>query len=481
MAEVRPGDVIADKYRVERMLGAGGMGYVVAAKHLQLRELVALKFVRQGALADDEAVARFIREARASAKLKGEHVVRVYDVGTLPTGTPYMVMEYLDGCDLAALTKRRGPMPLEEAADYILQACDALGEAHALGVVHRDVKLANLFLTQGPGGTPLIKVLDFGISKGNPFEVDLGMTTTSSMLGSPRFMSPEQMRDPRNVDARTDVWSLGIVLYRLIAGVLPFDADALGMLFQRVMHEPHRPVRHYRPDLPEAVGSIVDRCLEKDPSRRFQNVAELAQALVPFSLMPARSQALAERIAMTLKVPPGSMAIPAPLQSHPAPPLPSNRPNETGPTGAPWSETRHSVVPPRARTPLVVAGAALVAMAVVGGTVAWRAWALRDVHPQPVTAAPPPQTAITALPTTQDTPESTATPTAPIPAPVQTAAADPKPTAVAGTTPAPTATSRKQTGGARRTQKSGGDAASPSTATPTSTSKPETGIPTTRD
>jgi serine/threonine-protein kinase len=467
MAEVRPGDVIAEKYRVERMLGAGGMGYVVAAKHLQLRELVALKFVRQGVLDGDEAVARFIREARASARLKGEHAVRVYDVGTLPSGDPYMVMEYLDGCDLGQLVKRRGTLSVEESADYILQACDALAEAHALGIVHRDVKLANLFLTQGPGGTPLIKVLDFGISKGNPFEMDLGMTTTSAMLGSPRFMSPEQMRDPRGVDARTDVWSLGVILYRLVSGVLPFDADALGMLFSKVMHQPHRALVDARPDLNPAFCAVVDKCLEKEPSQRFANVSELAHALVPFTAAPARAQALADRIAMTLKVPPGTM----PLPSSP-PRMPSTRPNETGPTAAPWSETRRSVlpVPPAARVPLVIAAVSLASLLLVGGTAMWRAQHTHAQRATPIssmdTGAPPPAATTIVLPAETQEPPPGTTATAAVTAAPQI------PVVAATALPVATATAKK--GGSATSVKKGVSPAA-------SGSKPEQGIPTTRD
>ncbi|MBL8611131.1 MAG: serine/threonine protein kinase [Myxococcales bacterium] len=303
MSAIRPGEVLAGKYEVQRVLGAGGMGYVVAARHMQLDQIVAMKFIRGNVLESDEAKKRFVREAKASARLKSEHVARVFDVGTLESGDPYMVMEYLEGADLAVIAKERGALPVGEAVEYVLQACEALAEAHGQGIIHRDIKLANLFVTRGPTGMPLVKLLDFGISKVNPFaETNLDMTTTSAMLGSPRFMSPEQMKDPRTVDPRSDLWSLGVVLYRLLAGRGPFEADNLARLFTMVMNEPVAPPDGFVP-LPPGLGAVVMRCLEKDRERRFLNVAELAAALAPYSLAPNRAFAVAEGIAMVLAVP----------------------------------------------------------------------------------------------------------------------------------------------------------------------------------
>ena len=284
--DVRPGEVLAGKYRIEQVLGQGGMGVIVQATHLQLDERVAIKFLLPQALENEEAVMRFAREARAAVKIKSEHVARVTDVGTLGTGCPYMVMEYLSGSDLSQLIQDRGPLPIEEAVDYILQASEALAEAHALGIVHRDLKPANLFHTRRADGSSCIKVLDFGISKVTGLSgsgADLGMTRTTAVMGSPLYMSPEQMASSRNVDARTDIWSLGIILYELLAGRAPFLADTMPQLCAMILQQSAPPLRNVRPDAPEALEAVLARCLEKEPARRYANIAELAGALLPFA------------------------------------------------------------------------------------------------------------------------------------------------------------------------------------------------------
>lgn len=281
---VNPGDVVAGKYRIDSILGQGGMAVVVAAEHLQLGQRVAIKLLRTSALRNPEAVARFEREARAAVRIHSEHVARVLDVGNLPTGAPYMVIEFLEGLDLGRVAKR-GKLQVQETVDYILQACDAIGEAHSLGIVHRDLKPANLFLAHRPNRSTVIKVLDFGISKANTMGSDpsSALTGASTVMGSPLYMSPEQLRSTRDVDARSDIWALGATIYELLAGVTPFRGETVAMLSVNILTVPPPSIRARRNDVPPELEAIVLRCLEKDPARRFPTIAELVQALQPFA------------------------------------------------------------------------------------------------------------------------------------------------------------------------------------------------------
>jgi serine/threonine-protein kinase len=290
---VAPGRVLAGKYRIDRVLGQGAMGVVVAATNLDLEQSVAIKLMIGGHGAGEHE-ARFMREARAAARLRSEHVGRVFDVGRLEGGAPYIVMELLDGQDLAALLRARGPLPVHEAVDYVLQACVGVAEAHAAGIVHRDLKPANLFLTRGADKLPVVKVVDFGISK-----LDAGgvaLTQTREMLGSPLYMSPEQIRASSSVDARSDVWALGVVLYELVAGRTPFHAEEIMTLCTRVGFEPPKPLATYLRDAPPNLEAVVFQCLEKDRERRFPDIATFAAALVPFGSAP-RAALHAERAA----------------------------------------------------------------------------------------------------------------------------------------------------------------------------------------
>ena len=274
--------MLGGKFRVERVLGQGGMGVVVAATHLQLDERVALKFLLPTALARPDVVARFAREARAAAKIKSEHIARVTDVGTLPDGSPYMVMEYLEGQDLGSVLRRQGTLSLQKAVEYVLQACEALAEAHALGIVHRDLKPANLFLARERDGTETVKVLDFGISKVADAS-EAYLTSTTTVLGSPVYMSPEQMLTSSQVDARTDIWSLGVVLHELLTGKLPFVADSMPQLCSQILHGEATELLSLRPDLPPEMGAVLRCCLSKSPAQRWASIGELAVALRPFA------------------------------------------------------------------------------------------------------------------------------------------------------------------------------------------------------
>jgi serine/threonine-protein kinase len=298
--EIAEGRVLAGKYRVERVLGRGGMGVVVAAHHLHLDEKVAIKFLLPEAVANAEVLGRFVREARAAVRIKSEHVARVSDVGTLEGGEPYMVMEYLEGSDLAEWLHQRGPLPVEQTVEFLLQASEAIAEAHALGIVHRDLKPANLFVVRRADGLLSIKVLDFGISKvtGPVGSADANMTRTTAVMGSPLYMPPEQMAASRNVDARADIWALGVILYELLAGRGPFSGETLPEVCMKIAIEPPPPIRNFRPDIPLEVELVILRCLEKDRERRYPNIAAFAQALVDFA--PKRARSSVDRITRTI-------------------------------------------------------------------------------------------------------------------------------------------------------------------------------------
>jgi len=279
---VKPGDVLSGKFRVERVLGVGGMGIVVAATNLQLGQVVALKFMLRAALQYGDNVARFEREARAAVRLRSDHVAKVTDVGRLDDGAPYMVMEFLEGEDLDRLLRTKGPLPIQTAVDFVLQASEAIAEAHGLGIVHRDLKPKNLFVTHRLNGEALIKVLDFGVSKVVGGD-DLSLTATTQVLGSPSYMSPEQLRASRDVDQRTDIWALGAILYELLTGSVPFPATTLTQLTAMVISDPPRPLESLRKDVPPALRDIIFKCLEKKADNRYSSVADLAAALAPFA------------------------------------------------------------------------------------------------------------------------------------------------------------------------------------------------------
>jgi serine/threonine-protein kinase len=297
MNAFEPGQIVAGKYEIERVLGQGGMGTVISAVHVHLRERVAIKILSREAAAQKEATSRFMREARAAARIKSEHVAKVSDVGTLPDGTPYIVMEYLEGFDLAETLARRGPLPADEAIELVLQACEALAEAHSLGIVHRDLKPANLFLTHRADGTPCIKVLDFGISKvthPGTSQAEAALTHTTTIMGSPLYMSPEQIRATRGVDLRTDVWSLGVILYELLTGQAPFLGQTLPDISVKIAIEPPPPLRSRRPDLSGLLEAVVLKCLEKDRDNRFRTLGEFALALL--EIAPQRARLSIDRV-----------------------------------------------------------------------------------------------------------------------------------------------------------------------------------------
>jgi len=285
------GQVFQGKYRVDAILGQGGMGVVAECTHLALNERVAVKMLRRDVLGDQDAVSRFVREAQAAVKLKSEYVARVSDVGTFENGVPYMVMEFLDGQDLGELLNERGVLPVPWSVELMMQTAEALAEAHSLGIVHRDIKPTNLFVTWRPDGSPLIKVLDFGISK-SPMGTDMQLTQTQSLLGTPAYMSPEQMRSARLVDSRTDIWSLGTVFYEVLEGRRPFEAESFSEMCVKVAVDPPAPMVNTPPGLAQAIL----RCLAKSPEQRYATMAEFARDLIPFAQDEHQAAMLVERM-----------------------------------------------------------------------------------------------------------------------------------------------------------------------------------------
>jgi serine/threonine-protein kinase len=303
--ELSAGQIVADKYRIDGVMGTGGMGVVVAATHVELDQRVAIKFLRE---VSPEALARFQREARLLVRLKSPHVARVFDVGALDDDTPYIVMEHLDGSDLASVVSARKKLPVEESVDYILQTMEALAEAHALGMVHRDLKPANLFLARGAGGTTSVKVLDFGVSKilddrasgGDASPRGGDLTNEGMALGSPGYMSAEQMTNARDVDERSDIFSLGALLYRFVGGQTPYQGNSVVTILASMATEPLTPLRTLTPDAPETFAKIVERCLVQDKAARWPTVAHLANALAPYATR--RGRVSIEQILATLNV-----------------------------------------------------------------------------------------------------------------------------------------------------------------------------------
>ena len=292
----QPGEVVRGKYRVESLIGEGGMGAVLKAHHLDLDEPVAIKVLLPEMMDRKDIVSRFQREAKAAVKLKGEHVARIHDVGKLENDVPFIVMEYLDGADLNAIVKHHGRQDPAIAVDLMLQACEAMAEAHSLGIIHRDIKASNFFIVQPPGQAPSLKVLDFGIATAPEGTSDL--TGTQSVIGTPAYMAPEQMRAAVKADARSDIWSLGVVLYELLDGGRPFRSEVYSELVLKVGMDPPHPIEN--PDAPAALVAIVMKCLEKPMERRYQTVAELAYDLMPFASDPVQARALVEQCARLL-------------------------------------------------------------------------------------------------------------------------------------------------------------------------------------
>lgn len=316
----RPGDILADKYRIEAVAGRGGMSVVYRASHLELDQLVAIKVLSADAVRIPEYVVRLRREARVVSQIRSDHVVRVHDLGELPNGgVPYLVMEYLTGLDLAAVLARGGPLPVTLAIECIMQCCEALAAAHAVGIIHRDLKPANLFLTETVDGSPCVKLLDFGISRTARRHGLSPLTDPGTVLGTPSYMAPEQMEAAEGVDARSDIWALGAILYELLVGKPPFNGDSLPQIFLKIMRsKTPRPSSH-RKEVPPALDAVVGRCLMIESEDRYQSVAELAWALST-ATGGANARDSAARISRVFEKRVKTLALEAKAQGAPCPP-----------------------------------------------------------------------------------------------------------------------------------------------------------------
>lgn len=424
------GEVVADKYRIDGMIAEGGMGVVYEATHLQLDEQVAIKFLRSDFAGpmNAELAGRFLREARASAKIKSEHVTRVYDVGTLPSGSPFIVMEKLSGDDLEQLVEKNGVLPIDRAIDYVLEACEALAEAHAIGIVHRDLKPANLFLTHRADGSSCVKVLDFGISKfkdSGTSGAAMSVTKTHAVMGSPRYMSPEQMRSTKDVDARADIWAIGIILYELFAGTVPFDGESMPQICASILQDEPKPLRVLRPQVTAELDQIVARCLAKKAADRYQNIVPLAQELAAFG-SPA-ALASAERVTRVLEASAHYVnADTAPraftVSHYPSGPLPSIRvstkPHSSSgiATAVAWTETQ----PAPKKNRKIYAALGVVALLAFGATVFFEAHGASPTATAVTSTAAEAPVGHAQLPAENTTPTNAATTTNPVIAPAPT-------------------------------------------------------------
>lgn len=362
-------EVLGGKYVVERKLGEGGMGVVVAARHKALGRLDAIKFLLPELVNQTEILARFEREAQYVAKLTSPHVARIYDSQFANTDEPYITMEYLEGRDLK-LILRGGPLPIEDAVDYLLQVCHALTDAHEHGIVHRDLKPANLFLTTLKNGAPLIKVLDFGIAKDLDADPAMALTVdngTGNFLGTMPYMSPEHLRGARHVDTRTDIWALGVIAYELLTGQRPFHAFTRFDLFSTItsLTEHPEPPSKYCRGLPLEIEMVIGRCLAKDRNARYPTVQHFAAALRFAAGMPALPPPMRPRI--------GSISTESPLDLLSA--------EETKTRALTLGKTHHGLtvtnpLPPRKpkqmKVALLGAGTLATLVAVVGLVMALR-------------------------------------------------------------------------------------------------------------
>jgi serine/threonine-protein kinase len=276
---LRPGDLIGGRYRIDRHLAEGGMGVVLEATSVVREDRVAIKVLSSSAARVVGGAARLDREVRAASRLRSPYVARVFDSGQTSFGAPFLVMELLRGGDLAALLATEGRLPVADAVTFVLQACKGIEEAHAQGIVHRDLKPANLFLTMGADQIPCVKVLDFGVSKLRAETGATAMTSSDAVVGTPLYMAPEQFSEPQSVDERADIWALGVCLYELLTGEVPFREQNVHRQYALLVSKAAERPSRLRPDIPRELDAVILRCLRRDASERFASVSDLAHAL----------------------------------------------------------------------------------------------------------------------------------------------------------------------------------------------------------
>jgi serine/threonine-protein kinase len=383
LARIPVGRLIAGKYRLDRLIGKGGMGAVYAGQHELLGQAVAIKLLSDGSR-EPAAGARFLNEARAAARIPSDHVVRVVDVG-VDEGRPYLVMEYLEGEDLARVLYGRGPLPEKEAVDYVLQAVEALAQAHALGIIHRDLKPSNLFLAKRPDGSRLVKVLDFGIAKafGSAVSTQHAAVTTQGLIGSPAYMAPEYVRSAKSIDTRADIWAIGVILYELLSGSVPFRGDNPGEVLAAILETTPAPLASLRGGLSPGLVAVVMKCLARKPEERYPELADVAEALAPYAPKARASVMNIRTTVHALRLRPADIT--GPMQARAAPdaetalaPLPGQQTNQS------WTDASEVRAPP---TPMAKALAVAAGIGIVCGVAAVVALGVARFDPAPSSAA----------------------------------------------------------------------------------------------
>ncbi|NUQ79697.1 MAG: serine/threonine protein kinase, partial [Polyangiaceae bacterium] len=301
------GTILDGKYRIVRELGTGGMGAVYEGENVRIRRKVAIKLLHASVSSQSEAVMRFEREAEAAGRIGSDHICEVLDLGILDDGTRYLVMEYLEGETLGSRIKRSGRMGPLMTIPIMAQVLDALGAAHAAGIIHRDLKPDNIFILPVKGGVPdFVKILDFGVSKFAQNSDEMNMTRAGAVVGTPYYMSPEQARGTSQIDARSDIYALGVLLYQATTGQVPFQAQTFNELLFKIVLEPAPPPQQYAPDLDPEFSAIIQRAMAREPAHRFQSCAEFKDALLGWMAARVGPSAMHMAGGRPITIPPGA-------------------------------------------------------------------------------------------------------------------------------------------------------------------------------